>query len=282
MLIGYFAYLGALSRFFPERPHLHLQLISIALGVVALELALSWAERGKFQRTIGYVRDWSPIPLTLVGFQVMEFFVPRSFDHRLESQWIRQDVYLLKDLHLRAAIEVFGPVFPSYLELCYLLVYGLAAYGVGLLYATGNRKSVNTFLVFYLAGTLGAYAFFPFFPSEPPRALYRTTVPPTVTTCVRLVNLWILKRGTIHLGVFPSAHVSSAFAAAWGMFFVLPRKRTGWLLLIYACSVSLATVYGRYHYAADCWAGMAVSVVTGAVCWWSLRLSSRPTPLWRR
>ncbi len=72
-----------------------------------------------------------PILLTLVAFQEMEIFLPRRFDHHLESAWIRQDIRLLDHWHLRAVIESFGPLIPYYLELCYLVVYGLAAYCVG-------------------------------------------------------------------------------------------------------------------------------------------------------
>jgi membrane-associated phospholipid phosphatase len=51
------------------------------------------------------------------------------------------------------------------------------------------------------------------------------------------------------------------------MFLVFPeRKRLGWGLLLYALSVSVATVYGRYHYAVDVAAGFAISLVAGAVC----------------
>ena len=35
----------------------------------------------------------------------------------------------------------------------------------------------------------------------------------------------------------------------------------GWAMLAYAISVSIATVYGRYHYAADAVAGFVVSLV---------------------
>jgi membrane-associated phospholipid phosphatase len=62
--------------------------------------------------------------------------------------------------------------------------------------------------------------------------------------------------------VFPSAHVSSAFSAVWALYFLFPHRP--WLvciMLIYACSVSLATVYGRYHYIADVLAGFAVSLI---------------------
>lgn len=270
VLIGYFVYVAALVPLFPDRPHLHFQPILIAGAVFALHLALAWVEQGVFATTVGTVRDWTPIFLTLVAFQEMEIFLPLRFDHHFEAAWIRQDVRLLGDWHLRAAIEAFGPLIPSYLEFCYLVVYGLAAYCVGVLYVTGNRRWIDLFLTFYLAGTLGAYALFPFFPSEPPRLLYPTAVIPSVTTWLRVANLWILKEGTIHVGVFPSAHVSSAFSAAWGMFFVLTRKRIAWGLLVYACSVSLATIYGRYHYTADVLAGFGISVLAGAICFWAL------------
>jgi membrane-associated phospholipid phosphatase len=85
-------------------------------------------------------------------------------------------------------------------------------------------------------------------------------------TTMRSLNLWILENATIHSSVFPSAHVSSAFSAAWGMFFVLPRRKVfGWGMLFYAVGVSVATVYGRYHYVADALAGFGISVVAAGL-----------------
>jgi membrane-associated phospholipid phosphatase len=45
------------------------------------------------------------------------------------------------------------------------------------------------------------------------------------------------------------------------MFLVFPeRKAVGWAFLVYAVSVAVATVYGRYHFAADAVAGIVVSL----------------------
>jgi membrane-associated phospholipid phosphatase len=67
--------------------------------------------------------------------------------------------------------------------------------------------------------------------------------------------------------VFPSAHVSSVFAAAFAMIFLLPKgRKDGRFLMLYACSVAVATVYGRYHYIVDVMAGFAVSLLAGALC----------------
>jgi membrane-associated phospholipid phosphatase len=54
------------------------------------------------------------------------------------------------------------------------------------------------------------------------------------------------------------------------------RRSFGYGLLLYAVSVSIATVYGRYHYTADVLAGFAVSLIPGLLC---LILSKRELEL---
>jgi len=256
----------ALGPQFRDRPHLSFQPLIIFCVVFLLQVVFAQLDR-RVSPVFGTVRDWLPMLLTLVAFQEMEYFLPSRFEHHYEAAWIRQDYRLLHDWHLREVIESFGRLGPFYLELCYLLVYGLTAYCIAILYLNESRGSIDLFFTIYLAGTLGAYALFPFFPSEPPRLLYPTVEIPTVTTWARTLNLFVLRKGTIHVGVFPSAHVSSAFAAGWAMLFLLRRRRwIGWTLLLYAVSVSLATIYGRYHYTADALAGFGLSAVTSAVC----------------
>jgi membrane-associated phospholipid phosphatase len=213
------------------------------------------------------IRDWLPIPLTLCGYLEMEVFVSPGFDHHLDAKWIQWDHLILNEWHLQGIIESLGSVFPVYLELCYFLVYGVAAYCIGILYSNGERKRVNRFLTIYLTGTLTAYALFPYFPLKPPRVEFSDVSPPHVMTWVRSLNLFILGNATVNSGVFPSAHVSSVFSAAWAMFALMPKRRAvGWIALCYAVSVSLATIYGRYHYAADVVAGFVVSLLPGALC----------------
>jgi membrane-associated phospholipid phosphatase len=60
-------------------------------------------------------------------------------------------------------------------------------------------------------------------------------------------------------GSFPSSHVALAIVTAWFSWSHLPRLR--WLHLALVPLLSAATVYGRYHYLVDVFAG----VVTGAL-----------------
>ena len=279
VLIGFFTYIALISPLFPDRPHLKYQPGAVLVSIFVLLIVLARVEQTRFARLIGMIRDWLPMLLTLIAFREMELFLPPQFEHRYEAVWVRQDHLLLATWHCGRAIESLGRLIPFYLELCYLFVYGLAAYCIGALYAQKRRESIDRFLTIYLVGTLAAYALFPYFPSEPPRVVFAAMDNPGVTTWARQLNLYILSKATIHVGVFPSAHVSSAFSAAWGMFLVGPkRKAVGWCLLVYAISVSVATIYGRYHYSADVLAGFGVSLIAGALCLLWRRRGVQPAP----
>jgi len=124
-----------------------------------------------------------------------------------------------------------------------------------------RRDQLNTFWFAYLAGTLASYALFPYFPSDPPRTVFAGADLPHIVTIFRRFNLTILGQYGIHSSVFPSAHVSSAFACAWGLFVTMPdRRRFSAMVAVFALSVAIATIYGRYHFAVDALAGLAISL----------------------
>jgi membrane-associated phospholipid phosphatase len=261
LFVGYFAYVTCLSAFFPSRPNLHFQPLGLLLVSVTVFALLNKLQRGRLAEPIRIARDWLPLLFTFIAFREMELFVPAKYDLTFETSWIKLDQLVLGTWGMRAAIESLGKIVPVYLEFCYLLVYGLAAYSLACVVRRAHRPAVDYFWTFYLTGTLIAYALFPYFPSLPPRYAFPLVEFPNVTSWVRTFNLWVLRHATIHAGVFPSAHVSSAFSAAWALYFILPKRRwLGHSMLIYAISVSIATIYGRYHYVADVLAGIAVSL----------------------
>jgi membrane-associated phospholipid phosphatase len=266
LLVAYFAYVAALSFFFPARPYLGYKPF-YGLALAALLIAALAAAQRRYP-IFNMIRDWTPLAFTLLAFREMDWFTPARYTLEWERVWLQQDHWLLTRLGLARVLEALGPVVPAYLELCYLLVYATGAFCVLTLWLTHRRAAVDRWMVVYLTGTLLAYALFPFFPSLPPRMLPPPMQVDTavVVTLFRRWNLWVLDAATIHSAVFPSAHVSSAFSAAWGLFAVMPRRRGfAWGMLFYASSVSVATIYGRYHYGADVAAGFGVSLAAAAV-----------------
>lgn len=267
LLIGYFTYVALISG--PRLPLL------LAAGSIAL---LAYGESRGNREFFSITRDWLPLGLTLMAYREMDWFTPSASDHHLELRWIQWDRMLLHDWGFQRAIESLGAAFPAYLEICYLLVYAVGPVTVAVLYLEHCRAQVNRVLFLYLLGTLSAYALFPFFLSQPPRTLFPVQDLPNVMTALRRFNLWIVNGYGIHSSVFPSAHVSSAFSAGWALLRYLPeRKRYGRGMLIYAASVAIAAVYGRYHYAVDVVAGFAVSLIAlGTVTTFRLFPRARP------
>jgi membrane-associated phospholipid phosphatase len=210
------------------------------------------------------LRDWVPQALMILAYKQMGWFAPSQHTNLLEHDWIVWDRLILDTLGGRAALESLGPVLPILLELSYSLVYAVPPVTMGILYALRLRHRADTLLTIYLLGLFLCYAQFPFWPSEPPRAVFPGQDMPTVYTPVRAFNLWLVGNYGIHTSVFPSAHVSGAFAATMALAYLVPRRRK--LLLgyfAYATLVAIATVYGRYHYAVDAVGGFVVGVAAG-------------------
>ena len=108
----------------------------------------------------------------LLSYREMGWFAPAQHSHALELAFERLGRLLLKDWGLRAAVEVFGPVLPSLLEICYALVYAIPAFAVAMLYVYGRRERTDALLFNFLLGILMCYALFPYFLSEPPRTVF--------------------------------------------------------------------------------------------------------------
>jgi membrane-associated phospholipid phosphatase len=267
LLIGFFGYVSIISfALFQYQPRSHALPFALALGIPVLLMALALGEAKVHREFFSVVRDWVPLVMTLVAYREMDWFSPLVRNHHLEIKWIVWDRWLLYDAGLQRGIEAFGAIGPAYLEFCYLLVYAAGPFAVALMYVAQRRDRVNRVVSLYLLGTLLAYALFPFFPSEPPRTVFAGADLPGIVTVLRRFNLWIVGGYGIHSSVFPSAHVSSAFSAAFALLLFLPeRKWFGWGMVLYAASVAIATVHGRYHYAVDAIAGLAVSLIAAAL-----------------
>jgi membrane-associated phospholipid phosphatase len=261
----YFFYLSSLTLVVVGRPRADIRVLILAIAVAASVSLLALAQARWHPLGFSIARDWWTLGLVLVAYRSLDWFAPAHYSIALEQSWLRFDVVLLEAWHVRLLIEKFGAFFSMYLETCYLLTSAAGCFALAVLYAAGKRDRANCFLLVYVLGTLLSYALIPFFPSRPPRVVFPTIAMPEISTAVRTFNLLVLSKAGIHTGVWPSAHVSSTFAAAWGLFLCLPeRKRFGWIFLVYAVSVAIATVYGRYHFVADALAGIGISLVAVA------------------
>ena len=256
----YFLYVAAAAAVHPVGgvfPRVAIVNLLVVGGYAGLACGLVSQRQRSFAAVL---RDWLPVGLIILAYQEMGWFAPASHTNVLEAGWIVWDRLLLDDWGLRAAVESLGAVGPSILEVAYALVYAVGPFSIAVFYVYGKRSRLDAFLSPFVLGTVLAYAFFPFVPSEPPRAVFPEQDLPGIETVFRRFNLWLLSGGGIHTSVFPSGHVAHGFAAGWGMLRALPEhKWVGRSLLVLAVLILIATVYGRYHYAVDSLAGVAVA-----------------------
>ena len=261
VLAIYFTYVTALSQIVAVSPEIRVRTL-IANGLLlCCYTALRWRDSLVAQ----HLRNWIPLALMLLAYKEMGWLAPAWHDHHLENAWIVWDRLLLRQWRLHDAIESTGPLLPSILELSYVLVYALPAFCMVMLYVYRKSRFAEVLLVVYLLGLFLSYVQFPFWPSEPPRIVFPGEDAPSVDTVLRRFNQWILGGYGIHTSVFPSAHVSGAVAAALAMKRLFAER--AWLyrgVFVYAALVSVATVYGRYHYAVDAAAGVIVGIVAAA------------------
>jgi membrane-associated phospholipid phosphatase len=274
ILTAYFAYVTVLSLILPVQSGVAIRTIivnGLALSIYAALL------RFPENIVVQHLRNWIPLALMLLAYKEMGWLAPASHDHRLEQSWIVWDRLLLTRWRLRNVIESAGPLFPSILELCYVLVYALPAFSMTMLYVYRKSHDAECLLVIYLLGLFLSYVQFPYWPSEPPRIVFPGEDTSAIDTLLRQFNHWILGGYGIHTSVFPSAHVSGAFAAAFALKRILGEHP--WLyrgVFVYATLVAIATVYGRYHYAVDAVAGVLVGVVAAALGRWLSTYKSVP------
>lgn len=233
---------------------------------------LAWADRFRQPSYLGMVRDWLMYPLILLAFREMGWLALENKSRAFENAAIGWDRWLLYDAGLKAGVESLGLVGPVVLECAYLLVYAVPGIALFRLYRHGRRDLTDDFYSMLLFGTLTAYALFPWFPSDPPRTFFAgQDLPPD--TLVRQLNLFLVGGYGIKTSVFPSGHTAMAFSAAFALMRLLPEKPwVGRRLLVLAVLIAVATVYGRYHFAVDTAAGLALAVLA-----WGLSYRLRPS-----
>jgi membrane-associated phospholipid phosphatase len=278
VIVAFLIYAAGLAVILPVAPNVRNLVVVSNLAVILTYSALTHFGAGPRTLALGVIRDWLPLGVILLAYREMGWFAVPHQGHTLEANWVVWDRLILRG-GAKAAIEAFGPLVPSVLEIAYALVYALAPFSIAMLYLYRRRDQVDRFLFIFAVGVLLCYAQFPFWPSEPPRIVFFGQDAPSTDTIFRRFNWWMLGNCGIHTSVFPSAHVGAAFSAAFGMWKTLPKhKWVSRFLLVMALLIAVATVYGRYHYVADAVAGIVMAIVALFLAViWSGRQSRRST-----
>ncbi len=242
----YFLYLGCVCWLRPV-PQLRRLLIT---SISVVQIAVIWAVA---RDTPSYVRDWAPFFYVSVAYYLTGYlFVAPST--ALEAWLLKWDRRWFGDPTTRFANWPSWLI--AYLDVVYTLCFVLLPAGFGALAISGHSFRANRYWTMVLAADLGAFAPLSVFQTRPPWAIER----PAVLAASRLHRLasYIVKNATTGVNTFPSGHVAVTIAVALGVISSLPL--VGAVMLIFAASISVACVVGRYHYAVDVLAGAVLGL----------------------
>ncbi len=273
LILGFFAYAVIASIVFPVSLRERLAVMGLNVGASVVVFLLSNFGKDPRSGVIATARDWFPAVVILLSYRESGLFFVPDPSHRLDYLFIRWDSVLLKNLWVLRLLSFFSPWLQRYLEFCYFLCYPLVPLGLGGLYLAPGRqgsvrgcesdeesqgRTIDRFWTSVLLALFCCYILFPLFPSTPPRLLFRDLPGPRVRPLFRIMNFWILGQYGIQASVFPSGHVAAVTATALSVRAYLPRL--GVIFLIMALSIAAATVFERYHYAADAVAGALIGL----------------------
>jgi hypothetical protein len=206
-------------------------------------------------------RDWVPGIYLLAGYWLPGRLYTAP-NQRVEQRLAGFDQQLADLPFVQWLGRRTPAVVREYLELTYLFCYPLVPLSFGIVYVATRARPEDTdfFWSVVLLASYLCYGLLPWIPTRPPRSS-RSSRPGGSSKApgLRSVNLFVLDYGSIQVNTFPSAHVAGSIASALVTGAVMPIA--GFAVGIVAASIAVASVVGRYHYAADALLGAAVAFV---------------------
>jgi len=232
--------------------------------------------RSRIAPTVRWFRDWYPQAVFLFCFEELRILVHLivpvwrdsvliAFDRRLTgvypAVWLDQfSSFWLNEAMQAAYISYF----------LFLTILAASIYHRRLVSssttATGDPSGADALRAFWTVMTASiiaysiGYMISIFFPVEAPFFAMRSfhLAPLAGGPATSLIN-FIEARGRVRGGAFPSAHVSGSFVALVGAWRY--RRYLFWVFLPLFVAMCVSTIYCRYHYIADVFAGILVGAI---------------------
>lgn len=227
------------------------------LAAVGSLLGLAIAIAANLVRPTPLLHDWLlPPVLLLLGYWTsgLLFVAPMP---RVEAALSAVDDWLEVEPAARATPRWLADM----LEAAYAGVYLLVPLALVIHLAFAERPDPERFWTVILVTDFVCFAFLAWIQTRPPRAL--SAFEPW-DTAARRFNLRLLGSTSIQANTFPSGHAAEGVAAA--LLVAAAPLPISAAVAVAALLVSAGAVLGRYHYAADAFAGWAVALVVWMVC----------------
>ncbi len=202
------------------------------------------------------LRDWLPAVSLLMGYWLSGHYFTAPMP-AIEQRFLAFDRWLYA-AGLSAWVARAPRLVLELLELAYLSCFLFVPGGMVLLLLGGAIAHADRFWTLVLIGEFGSFGMLPWIQTRPPRDVEPPGVIDKRRLVVRDINQKMVRTTSIGVNTFPSGHVAGSLAVALAVSEALPALAVP--MVAGAGLISLSTVVGRYHYAVDVIAGVALTL----------------------
>ncbi len=206
-------------------------------------------------------RHWYPLPYVAACYKEMALLIP-ALRQGSADRWLAHLDLSLWGVHPTVWLErVQTPGLTEFLQWIYTLFVPAVLLPAVLLWKQHRFPEFRYFAFLIALGYLVSYVGYLIVPARGPRFLLASL------QHVPLRGLWLFhgmqaaldRLESAHYDCFPSGHTELTVLAWWSTR-QLEKRLLFWLYFAYTLSIIFATVYLRYHYTVDVFAGVAVAL----------------------
>jgi membrane-associated phospholipid phosphatase len=276
--LAYLAASSALIALFAQNLTHPLRIIALRTCVAAAILALCRTETlfadhdspGIMHRFCHFWRYWYPHLFFLFCFEELARLVHLVSPGWQDAKLIAFD-YWLTGVHPAIWLEQFAtPGRNDFMQFAYITYFTYLLILGGILYYRKDWRAYWSVMTYSAAAYSIGYLIAISFPIESPwfsmaGSWHGNLRGGPFTALITLIEHY----GRVRGAAFPSEHVAGSFAALWGAW--RHRRWLFWAMFPLVLLMCVSTVYGRYHYIADIFGGIATSTLGYFIGGWLMR-----------
>ena len=281
MALGYLCAASLLILIFAENLARPYRLLSVNALVAGIVLTLCWVQaRSAGRKAIQgpsfsaewwhFWRHWYAHLFFLFCFEELAHLMTLFTPHWQDARLIAFD-HWLTGVNPSVWLEQFAnPARNEFMQLVYLSYFTYLLILAGILYVRREWRAYWSVMVYSMAGYSIGYLIAMFFPIESPWfAMAGWWHAPLSGGPVTATVNFLEHFGRVRGAAFPSEHVAGAVAALCGAWKY--RRWLFWLMLPVFFFMCVSTIWGRYHYVADVFAGMLTGTLGYAIGSWIMK-----------
>lgn len=262
LILGYLAAAGLLiGAYFPRVPGAAWLLGLHAAGAALIVLAVrARPHPGTASYKVQTVfRHWYPLLYVASCYKVMAVLIPPIRGVQFDSEMARLDLTLWGANPTVWLERLYAPWFTELLQIAYSLFVPAVLLVAVLLWWKRRREAFRYYAFLIALGFLASYVGYLLVPVRGPRFLLAGL------QRIELRGLWLFpwlqqtldRLESAHFDCFPSGHTELTLLAWWSSRQISTNLFRGFT--VYSVLILFATVYLRYHYTVDVFAGAALA-----------------------